>query len=549
MSTPMIRDRADMRQRSRQLVGLFSGLRILVIGDCFLDDWMYGRPDRLCREAPVPVMDVTRHRYSGGGAANTATNVVALGANCRLASITGADAVADTLTTTLIDAGVECGFIPLEPRGTVAKRRFVADGQIMLRIDEGDADAVPDRACDVLLEELDHGARGVDAVLVCDYGAGTCTARFIAGVAARRERLPLLVVDAHDPGRWARTRPDLMTPSFEEIGHLLPTEQTDSDGVSSAQLRPDPTSSDRAGTLAAYEHELCERTGARRLAVTLDSEGAWVCESGRTPHRTYASAVPAHATIGAGDCYTAAFTLSLAAGGSTVEAAELAQLAATLAVGDGGTAVCPAGELLAAVEEGRAGPDSTESGDTASNATGLQAIGSGHRVCDAAEAAECIERMRHDGARIVFTNGCFDVLHRGHVTYLDAAKRLGDVLVVAVTSDASVRRLKGDGRPANDDADRCAVVAALECVDYVVMFAEDTPKTLLSMLRPDVYVKGGDYPPEMIPERELVERLGGQVHVLDYIPDRSTSAIIARIRSSGAPAGTSESFGSVGTRS
>jgi rfaE bifunctional protein nucleotidyltransferase chain/domain len=220
----------------------------------------------------------------------------------------------------------------------------------------------------------------------------------------------------------------------------------------------------------------------------------------------------------------AAFTLALTTGAGLTEAADVAQLAATVATQPAsarsvGTAVCPAGDLITAVDGG----DS--------------------RVLDAMALGVQVAAHRARGRRIVFTNGCFDVLHSGHVGYLEQAKRLGDVLIVAVNSDESVRRLKGEHRPVNPVEDRVSVLSALSCVDHVVVFAEDSPAALLTEVRPDIYVKGGDYRPELIPEAPLVRQLGGDVRVLDYVPDKSTSKIIERIRSVRSPGVSSGTTG------
>jgi rfaE bifunctional protein nucleotidyltransferase chain/domain len=259
--------------------------------------------------------------------------------------------------------------------------------------------------------------------------------------------------------------------------------------------------------VAAHAPELAAAAGAGTVAVTLDADGAVLVERGAVTARTRTRPVPAACATGGGDAYAAAFTLALAGGATVPEAGELAQRAAEIAVsGTGtGTAVCPAGDLAAV--------------------TGRPAV-----VVDPPVLARLVAGYRAGGRRIVFTNGCFDVLHRGHVGYLAEAARLGDVLIVAVNSDASVRRLKGPGRPVNPVEDRVAVLAALESVDHVVTFAEDSPRDLIELVRPDLYVKGGDYPPELIPEAPLVRRLGGEVRALDYLPDRSTSEIIQRIR-------------------
>ncbi|MGH3429899.1 MAG: bifunctional heptose 7-phosphate kinase/heptose 1-phosphate adenyltransferase, partial [Mycobacteriales bacterium] len=320
------------RDRYSQLIADFARLSVLVVGDCFLDDWMYGRPERLCREAPIPVMDVTHHRYFGGGAANAATNLAALGAACCLISVTGTDRDSCVLLRVLEEAGVDCQFVSLPQRGTVAKRRLVADRQIMLRLDEGDTAETSNAVSDQLLARLDAAVAGVDVVVICDYGSGTCTDRFIAGVAARRDRLPQLVVDAHEPARWNGVHADLMTPSFAEVAQLLPAPASESD---------------RAQVVEANSAELRSRLGAKVVAVTLDSDGAVVSAPDQPCYRSYTTPVAAPATIGAGDCYTAAFALALASGGSVADSAELAQLTAAVAIGGRGTSACSAVSLLA----------------------------------------------------------------------------------------------------------------------------------------------------------------------------------------------------------
>jgi rfaE bifunctional protein nucleotidyltransferase chain/domain len=268
---------------------------------------------------------------------------------------------------------------------------------------------------------------------------------------------------------------------------------------------------ERAGLVAARSMELFEGTGAAVVAVTLDSDGAVVLRRDEEPVRTHAQPAPASHAVGAGDAYLAAFTLATASGAGTPDAARLAQLAATTAICGPRTCVASRDNLLAALPGPEPGP--------------------AHRVLDAEDLVARLGAERARGGRIVFTNGCFDVLHAGHVGFLEQARTLGDVLVVAVNSDRSVRRLKGVDRPVNGEDDRTVVLTALSCVDYVVVFDADTPARLIERVRPDVYVKGGDYHADLLPEAELVGRLGGRVEILDYVPDRSTSAVIERIRS------------------
>jgi len=475
------------------LLRRFADQRVLVIGDALLDAWLTGRPSRLCREGPVAVVDLDGTRYACGGASNTAVNVAALGGNATLVCAVGADEAGDRVRARLAAAGAAGRVVAVPGRHTATKRRLLADGQVVARMDEGDRDPLPDRYAHRLVALADAAlADGCAAVVVCDYDAGTLTRPVRQWLARVRRRLPLLVVDAHDLRPWAQLAPDLVTPNFAEAAELVP-----------AGPPTDPAA--RADWVARHAAELAAAARAATVAVTLDADGAVLVEHGAATVRTRTRPAPPAWTTGAGDSYVAAFTLALAAGATPAEAGEVAQRAAEIAVSGTGTAVCPAAELAAAT-----------GGSTA--------------VVDAPTLARLVAGYRARGRRIVFTNGCFDVLHRGHVGYLAEASRLGDVLIVAVNSDESVRRLKGPDRPVIPVEDRVAVLAALERVDHVVVFAEDNPRALLELVRPDVYGKGGDYPPELIPEAPLVRRLGGEVRALEYLPDRSTSKIIERIR-------------------
>ncbi len=464
-----------------------SGRRVLVLGDAVLDGWLTGVADRLCREAPVPVVDVTRTRYAGGGAANTAANLAALGAVVGLVGAVGDDGAADELTSQLRRAGVATRLVRVAGRRTVTKRRVIADGQVVARFDDGDTTPLPGPAAAELVATAAKELAGADAVVVCDYAAGTVPDGVVELLAGARDRLGLLAVDAHDLGRWSAVRPDLVTPSLTEAARLIG--------------HPAPTGPDRVGWAARRLAEVRDAAGAGAVAVTLDVDGTVTVDAAGAVHRTGTVPRPQAQASGAGDSYLAGFVLALLAGAEVGTAAELGQAAADTVLDAPGTAVCSIGTLRDRLTE--------------STVDDLDDI---------------VDAARARGERIVFTNGCFDVLHRGHVRCLAEAARLGDRLIVAVNSDESVRRLKGPSRPVNPVDDRTAVLAALSCVDHVVVFEEDSPAELIRRVRPDVYVKGGDYPPELIPEAELVRGLGGEVRTIDYLPDRSTSAIIDRIR-------------------
>ncbi|MFF0823733.1 D-glycero-beta-D-manno-heptose 1-phosphate adenylyltransferase [Micromonospora haikouensis] len=591
---------AAEERRLATVVESWLGRPVLVIGDAMLDEWRFAESDRLCREAPAPVLTLRRRISAAGGAANTAVNVAALGGRAVLVAPVGADVAGDELHDCLDRAGVWDRTVAQPGRHTPVKRRMLAGNQILLREDSGDPDDALDgdgvqrllTALECATEELRAAAGGeAPTLVVCDYGLGALPAPVRAWLVAARDRYATIALDAHDLADWRGLAPTVVTPSFAEATRLLAraASRTDShlhldhpaadpaDGPSELSVGTAPGAAgspavaapagapgaappagvplgpptggtgeptpgedrvamtgdglsvtgtgvtvsalagegvDRAVLAEARLAELRAHTGADVVAVTLDTEGAVVGGADGASRRSHSTPVPASHAVGAGDAYLAAMTLALAAAAPLPTAAQLAQLAATITVSDTGTCVCRREDLLRAL--GARGDDA------------------GHPVLVAPdELAAIVETQRGAGRSVVFTNGCFDVLHPGHVRYLEQARALGDLLVVAVNSDGSVRRLKGPDRPVNPVEDRVALLAALACVDHVVIFEEDSPADLIEVVRPDVYVKGGDYPPEMVPEAPLVRRLGGQVRTLGYVPDRSTSAIIDRIRAHG----------------
>ncbi|MCG5462735.1 D-glycero-beta-D-manno-heptose 1-phosphate adenylyltransferase [Micromonospora sp. MED01] len=582
---------AAEQRRFATVVESWLGRPVLIVGDAMLDEWRFADSDRLCREAPAPVLTLRRRISAAGGAANTAVNVAALGGRAVLVAPVGADVAGDELHDCLDRASVWDRTVNQPGRPTPVKRRMLAGNQILLREDSGDPEDALDHegvtrlliALSCATEELRAAAGGeAPALVVCDYGLGALPAPVRAWLVENRQRYATVALDAHDLADWRGLAPTVVTPSFAEATRLLaraggttrptggtelhlehpggdpvdgPSEMTV--GAAPGAVRADDTAAelarvdrpgpvgeptpgegrvaltgdglsvtgtgvtvntragegvDRAILAQSRLAELRAHTGADVVAVTLDTEGAVVGGADGEPRRSHSTPVPASHAVGAGDAYLAAMTLALAADAPLPTAAQLAQLAATITVSDTGTCVCRRDDLLAALDQ----PTDTTSHPALVGGDELDAI---------------VAEYREAGRSVVFTNGCFDVLHRGHVRYLEQARALGDLLIVAVNSDGSVRRLKGPDRPVNPVEDRGALLAALACVDHVVVFEEDSPAALIEAVRPDVYVKGGDYPPELVPEAPLVRRLGGQVRTLGYVPDRSTSAIIERIRS------------------
>jgi D-beta-D-heptose 7-phosphate kinase/D-beta-D-heptose 1-phosphate adenosyltransferase len=485
-----------------RIIDSFRGLEVVVVGEAMLDTYLEGRTGRVCREAPVPIVALSGRRDAPGGAANTAANVAALGARVHLLSVVGGDSEGRLLLRGLEAAGVGIEHMLIDSgRQTLAKNRVVAASQLLVRFDQGSTGPVEPGTERELIARLTRLFPRCDVVIVSDYDYGILTPAVIETLADLRRHWhrPVLA----DSKRLT---------AYREVG-LLAIKPNYDEALSLVGRRLGTSDRPRAEAIAATGAGLLAATGARIAAVTLDTDGAVVLERGRPPYRTFAKPTHHSRAAGAGDTFLAAFSLALAARAEPPAAADLASAACAVVVAREGTVTCSAKELCA------------------------QLAG---EVKPAASVADLLVRLdahRRAGRRVVFTNGCFDILHRGHVAYLSQAKALGDVLVVGVNSDEGIRRLKGPTRPVNALDDRIEVLAALSCVDHLIAFDEDTPCDLVRAVRPDVFVKGGDYTRERLPEAAVVEACGGEVRILPFLADRSTTHIIERIRGDSGPAG------------
>ncbi len=483
-----------MQPNLPQIVDGFDKLTVLVLGDAILDSYLDGTAQRLSREAPVPIVTVSDRKDAPGGGANTAANIRSLGGRVIFVSVVGADAEGALLRRALEARDVSTDHLLTDPlRRTIAKHRVSASSQILLRFDQGDTSAIGRSTEEKVVARLASLFHRCDAVVISDYAYGLLTPAIISRLASLQARAPRVVVT--DSRRLAAYRQVSLTavkPNYQEAIHLL----------GPRALQPTAT---RAEAILPHGQKLLDLTGSQIVAVTVDTEGALVFEHGRPPYRTYAKPVQQSRASGAGDTFISALALALAAGAHTPAAAELASAAAAIVVSQAGTSTCAARDLQ-------------------------EYVSAASKVADLDRIAQRADLYHRQGRRIVFTNGCFDILHRGHITYLNRSKALGDVLVVGINSDGSVRRLKGTARPINPLEDRVQVLAALSCIDHIVAFDGDTPSDLIRAIRPDVFVKGGDYTRETLPEAPVVEELGGRVEILPYEENHSTSGIIERIR-------------------
>jgi D-beta-D-heptose 7-phosphate kinase/D-beta-D-heptose 1-phosphate adenosyltransferase len=466
----------------------FSKLRVLVAGDAMLDEYWFGDTARISPEAPVPVVRTRSAEQRPGGAANVALNVAVLGARSVLAAIVGDDERGRWLTQALEPHGVRCEFVRSPTLPTIHKLRVLARSQQLLRID---AEHSLEACAGELGAAFARLVRHADAVVLSDYAKGTLSRVAELVAASRAADVPVLV----DPKGtdFARYRGAYaLTPNRSEFEAVVGACTDEAD-------------------LARRGESLREELDLKLLLVTRGEQGMTLFEGGTEPLTLPTRAREVFDVSGAGDTVIALLAAGIAAGLSAADAAALANLGAGIVVGKIGVATVSRSELTRA----------------------LHAQGSGGRgLVNLPELVALVAEAKGRGERVVFTNGCFDILHAGHVSYLEEAKSCGDRLIVAVNDDDSVRRLKGAGRPITPLADRMAVLAGLASVDWVVPFSEDTPAELVAKVLPDVLVKGGDYRVDQIAGGDTVLRNGGEVRVLGFKPGRSTSALIDAVRSS-----------------
>ncbi len=485
----------------------FSKLRVLVVGESILKSYVKGKADRLSLEAPAPVIHAGDIQEVPGGAANVAVNASHLGAEVTFLSVIGKDYEGETILHMLRShhIGVD-RVLRKRDRKTMLRRRVYADSRLLVRYDQGSKNPISEQTEDLLMEHLRELCPLMDVVILSDYGAGLLTDRLLEKISQMQSERPcVLVADTRRLKHYRSLQLAAIRPSYYSALSLLPSNNGNghSNGFNN--------SNERLRKLWKAGDKILNMIDTQLVAITLDDDGALVFERecglpSRAVYRTYADKMPFNRVDGAGDAFISGLALALAAGAQAPAAAEIASAAATLVVKGSGQATCCVEELKAYL-----------SGDE-------------KMVEDTPSIAERAALYRQQGKRVVFTNGCFDILHSAHVAYLNQAKSFGDVLVIGVNTDESVKRLKGSDRPINSLEERLKVLSGLSCVDHVVPFTEDTPMNLIKAIKPDVYVKGGDYTRESLPEASVVEGLGGEVRIVPYIENHSTTGVIERIR-------------------
>ncbi len=474
----------------------FSGLRVFVIGDVMLDRYAWGRVTRISPEAPVPVLKISGENFLPGGAANVASNLRGLGASVWVSGVIGRDYEGEKLLELLKEIGVDSrGIILDQKRPTTAKTRLIAESQQIARMDREGACPISDELRDRLMEAIielveEHSPHGI---IISDYAKG-----------AVREDLSHEVIRlAKSKGIFVAADPKGSDFSKYTETSVLTPNQKEAEEVCGFSIEDEKT-------LENAMEILLRETRADGVLITRGKRGISFLAQGGGVKTIPSNAKEVFDVTGAGDTVVSAFTLSYLSSKSWEDSVRIANLAAGIVVGRVGTATVTQADLLERFE------------NELYSITG--------KILSRELLSVALSRPRANGERVVFTNGCFDLFHVGHLRLLREAKNLGDVLVVGINSDDSVKRLKGEGRPLISGNDRAHIIAALDCVNYVTLFHEDTPLELIKLLKPDVLVKGGDYASEAVIGKDFVEGYGGRVCIIPLLEGISTSDLVNKIK-------------------
>jgi D-beta-D-heptose 7-phosphate kinase/D-beta-D-heptose 1-phosphate adenosyltransferase len=464
----------------------FTRSKVVVAGDVMLDQYLFGATSRISPEAPVPVVHVDSSDDRAGGAANVAVNLAALGVATQLIGIVGQDAAGEVLERILGARHIACNFVRVADQPTITKTRVQSRGQQLIRLDREEKSLLPNTG---VAEALKKAVPGAGAVVLSDYDKGALADVRSMIQLCREAGVPVLV-DPKGTDFSKYRGASVLTPNLSEFEAVAGHARSDADLVARGQV-------------------LLEELDLLALLITRSEKGMLLLERDGEPLFLSAQAREVFDVTGAGDTVIATLAGAVASGQVLAAAAALANIAAGLVVRKIGVATVTPSEIRIAMHQCGQG---------------------GGGVVSPAELVQLVAEARGQKARVVMTNGCFDILHAGHVAYLEEAKSLGDRLIVAVNDDESVRRLKGEARPINPLEDRMLVLAGLAAVDWVVPFSEDTPASLIESVLPDVLVKGGDYRPDEIAGGKAVLANNGEVRVLAFHDGRSTTGMIERMK-------------------
>lgn len=475
----------------KKIISDFQNKKILIFGDLMLDEHIWSKINRISPEAPVPIADVVRINHVPGGCGNVAANISALGGIPILVSIIGQDSSGLKLQKALTHASISTDNIIVDPkRPTILKSRIIADSQHVIRVDREDGTPLTNKLAQKILKKLNKFIPVSDIVIISDYGKGSVTkeiSQYIINLSKKFNKLVLIDPKGSDYSKYKRTT--IITPNINEVNSAV------------NMLIVDDASAAKAG------RKLLKITDANYILITRGNDGMSLISKEEAIH---IPVVPreVYDITGAGDTVISTLSMALSSGTKTIDAVNLANIAASIVVGKIGTAPCHREELEEALEDSESIVK---------------------KIKLRKEIEFIAKKLRNDNLKIVFTNGCFDILHLGHVRYLKEAKKLGDILIVGLNSDSSVKSLKGNDRPYVPEMERAEILASLVCVDYVVIFKEIRPDNLIKVIKADFHVKGGDYSISELPEHKLVASLRGKTVIIPQIKGKSTTNIIKKI--------------------
>lgn len=473
----------------------FSGKRILLIGDFMIDKYIHGNCQRIAPEASVPVIDVNQKHSCLGGAANVAANLSALGAQVMFCTVMGKDEALQEAKQLLKDAGIDESYaVTAVERKTIIKTRISSESQLIVRFDEGTETLINAATEEQLIKQIEKVYPCCDAVLISDYNKGILTEKLINRLQElQKAHGKILAIDAKSYEKYRDLKPHFIKPNYQEA----------------LKITGEQYALNRKEQVKNWGKILAEQTGAEHIVLTMDKDGIAHFSSAVFISHYEVEKVIAPQVSGAGDSFISAFLLSVLSKAKMKEAVELAVHAAHIAIQKREkTAICTSQDIE-------------------------EKLTSTSKYLSLPQLKKQIEKQKKEGKQIVFTNGCFDILHCGHVKYLAKAKAKGDILIVGINTDESIKRLKGASRPINNLRERIEVLDALSSIDYIVTFGKkgnDTPIQLIKSLKPHVFAKGGDYSYKYMPEKVIIDEIGCKLELIPFIDNKSTSGTIKRIQ-------------------
>lgn len=476
-------------------ISKFDRCNLLVVGDLMLDEYLWGEVDRISPEAPVQVVSIKNEDFALGGAGNVVNNVVALGAKVTAAGVIGTGRNGEILLNKFKELGIDTAGIIQEPgMPTTQKTRVIASHQHVLRIDRETDKTISDSTIDKITRFIEDNIAHVDVVLISDYGKGLITKKLLSGViSAAQKHKKVTIADPKGLDFSKYSDVSLLTPNKKEAALASGIEIVDE------------------STLLKAGNKILQTVGLDKLLITCGKDGMVLFDQNKEPYKLRAKARQVYDVSGAGDTVLSVFGLAIASGASFKDAMSIANTAAGIVVGKVGTATISRQELSTALKPYE------------------DILSSKHK--NISELPALIEELKKKGKRVVLTNGCFDLLHVGHIMLFSASKQLGDILIVGIDDDDSVKKLKGSGRPVIGIKERVRILCALDSVDYVIVFSSKELKKLIEIIHPDVLTKGSNYTSEEVFGRELVELLGGRVVLIPVSENISSTRIINDIKS------------------